>query len=408
MAKKHSLLGPSSAKRWMSCPPSVRLTEKMPDTTSPWAAEGTLAHDVAELKVKKKFTDPMGDQTFKRRLKKLSETKLFDVDGKERDLKDYWPEMLSATEEYLDYITGVVMSYPKRPHVAVEVELKFDRYAKGGFGTCDCLVLGGSELHIIDFKFGRGVPVSAENNPQMMLYALGALELYGALYDIRDIVLTIFQPRADGDTVKEWSISRDDLVNWGVFTVRPLAEKAFAGEGEFHGGDWCRFCRAKDTCRARADQYTALEDFGTPNSKAETGILPKPPLLSDAEVGTVLEKAVALEKWVTDLKEYALTACLAGKEIPGWKAVEGRKTRIWDDPDTAFADITAAGIEEAMLYERKPLTLAGIEKMLGKARFTEVAGTHVTVSAGKPALAPESDKREAITLKPSASEDFAS
>ena len=300
------------------------------------------------------------------------------------------------------------MSYPKRPHVAVEVELKFDRYAKGGFGTCDCLVLGGSELHIIDFKFGRGVPVSAENNPQMMLYALGALELYGALYDIRDIVLTIFQPRADGDTVKEWSISRDDLVNWGVFTVRPLAEKAFAGEGEFHGGDWCRFCRAKNTCRARADQYTALEDFGTPNSKAETGILPKPPLLSDAEVGTVLEKAVALEKWVTDLKEYALTACLAGKEIPGWKAVEGRKTRIWDDPDTAFADITAAGIEEAMLYERKPLTLAGIEKMLGKARFTEVAGTHVTVSAGKPALAPESDKREAITLKPSASEDFAS
>ena len=406
MAKKHSLLGPSSAKRWMSCPPSVRLTEKMPDTTSPWAAEGTLAHDVAELKVKKKFTDPMGDQTFKRRLKKLSETKLFGVDGKERDLKEYWPEMLSATDEYLDYITGVVMSYSKRPHVAVEVELKFDRYAKGGFGTCDCLVLGGSELHIIDFKFGKGVPVSAENNPQMMLYALGALELYGSLYDIHDIVLTIFQPRADGDTVKEWSISSDDLVNWGVFTVRPLAEKAFAGEGEFHGGDWCRFCRAKNTCRARADQYTALEDFGAPNSKAETGVLPKPPLLSDAEVGEVLEKAVVLEKWVTDLKEYALTACLAGKEIPGWKAVEGRKTRVWDDPDSAFVDITAAGIEEAMLYERKPLTLAGIEKMLGKARFTEIAGTHVTVSAGKPALAPESDKREAITLKPSAEEDF--
>ena len=135
-------------------------------------------------------------------------------------------------------------------------------------------------------------------------------------------------------------------------------------------------------------------------------MLPKPPLLSDAEVGEVLEKAVVLEKWVTDLKEYALTACLAGKEIPGWKAVEGRKTRVWDDPDSAFVDITAAGIEEAMLYERKPLTLAGIEKMLGKARFTEIAGTHVTVSAGKPALAPESDKREAITLKPSAEEGF--
>ncbi|WP_085832883.1 DUF2800 domain-containing protein [Clostridium merdae] len=406
MPKKHSILGPSSAKRWMSCPPSVRLTEKMPDTTSPWAAEGTLAHNVAELKVKKKFTDPMGEQTFKRRLKKLGETKLFDESGKERNPKEYWPETLSATDDYLDYITGVVMSYPKRPHVSVEVELNFDRYAKGGFGTCDCLVLGGSELHIIDFKFGKGVPVSAENNPQMMLYALGALELYGALYDIHDIVLTIFQPRADGDTVKEWSISRNDLVDWGVFTVRPLAEKAFAGEGEFRGGDWCRFCRAKNTCRARADQYTALEDFGAPNSKTKTGKLPVPPLLSDAEVGGVLEKAIALEKWVADLKDYAITSCLAGKEIPGWKAVEGRKTRVWDDPDAAFADITTAGIEEAMLYERKPLTLAGIEKMLGKARFTEVAGAHVTVSSGKPALAPVSDKRDAITNKPSAEEDF--
>lgn len=406
MAKKHSILGPSSAKRWMNCPPSVRLTEKMPDTTSVWAAEGTLAHDIAELKVKKKFTDPMGEQTFKRRLKKLSETKLFDVDGKERNPKEYWPEMLSATDAYLDFITGVVMSYSKRPHVAVEVELAFDRYAKGGFGTCDCLVLGGSELQIIDFKFGKGVPVSAENNPQMMLYALGAIELYGNFYDIHDIVLTIFQPRADGDTVKQWSISRNALLDWGVFTVRPLAEKAFAGEGEFNDGEWCRFCRAKDTCRARADRYTALEDFGAPNSIAQTGTLPKPPLLSDAEVGEVLTKGEAIAKWVADLKEYALTACLEGKIIPGWKAVEGISKRSWIDQEKAFANITAAGIAESLLYERKPLTAPALEKALGKEVFKEVAELHVFKPAGKAALVSESDKRDAITNKPSAEEDF--
>ena len=392
--RKHALLTASGAHRWMSCTPSARLEETLPDSTSEYAKEGTLAHSIAELKVRKKFIEPMGPKAFNTRMNKLKKDPL------------YQEEMQACTDGYLDYITGVSMQYPSRPYMAVEKKLDFSRYVPEGWGTGDCIIIGGNTLHVIDYKHGKGVPVSPEDNPQLKLYGLGALEAYGMLYDIHNIVLTIFQPRADGDTVKEWSISRDDLANWGVFTVRPLAEKAFAGEGEFHGGDWCRFCRARNTCRARADQYTALEDFGSPHSKTVTGTLPMPPLLSDAEVGAVLEKAVSLEKWVSDLKEYALTACLAGKEIPGWKAVEGRKTRIWDDPDAAFADITAAGIEEAMLYERKPLTLAGIEKMLGKARFTEVAGTHVTVSNGKPALAPLSDSREAISLKPSAAEDF--
>lgn len=392
--RKHALLTASGAHRWMNCSPSARLEETMPDSTSEYAAEGTLAHEIAELKVRKKFLEPMGPKAFNTKMNKLKKSPL------------YQEEMQTCTEDYLDYITGVSMQYSTRPYMAVEKKLDFSRYVPEGFGTGDCIIIGGNTLHVIDYKHGKGVPVSPEDNPQLKLYGLGALEAYGNFYDIHDIVLTIFQPRADGDTVKQWSISRNALLDWGVFTVRPLAEKAFAGEGEFKGGEWCRFCRAKDTCRTRADRYTALEDFGAPNSMAQTGTLPKPPLLSDAEVGEVLEKAIALEKWVTDLKEYALTACLAGKEIPGWKAVEGRKTRIWDDPDTAFADITAAGIEEAMLYERKPLTLAGIEKMLGKARFTEVVGTHVTVSNGKPALASATDKREAITMNPTAEEDF--
>ena len=298
------------------------------------------------------------------------------------------------------------MSYSTRPYIAVERRLDFSRYVPEGFGTGDCIIIGGDTLHVIDYKHGKGVVVDVENNPQLMLYGLGALEAYSVLYNMKHVALTVAQPRADCDSIKEWTIDRDKLLDWGVFTVRPVAEKAFAGEGEFCGGDWCRFCRARNTCRARAGQYTALEDFGSLNSKTETGKLPVPPLLSDAEIGDILQRAINLEKWVSDLKEYALSACLEGKEIPGWKAVEGRKTRAWDDPDAAFTDITAAGIDEAMLYEQKPLTLAATEKLLGKGRFTEIAGSHVIVSTGKPTLAPESDSREAISLKPSAVEDF--
>ena len=396
MPTQHALLTASGSHRWMNCPPSARLEETLPDSTSEYAAEGTLAHSIAELKVRKKFVEAMGARSYNSKMKKLEADPL------------YQTEMQSCTDEYLDYITGIYMSYPTRPYITVERRLDFSRYVPEGFGTGDCIIIGGDTLHVVDYKHGRGVVVDVENNPQLMLYGLGALETYGMLYNIKTVAFTVVQPRADGDSIKEWSIDRDKLLDWGVFTAKPAAEKAFAGEGEFCGGDWCRFCRAKNTCRARAGQYTALEDFGAPNSKTETGKLPVSPLLSDAEIGEVLQKAIDLEKWAADLKEYALTACLAGKEIPGWKAVEGRKTRAWDDADAAFADITAAGTEETMLYERKPLTLAAVEKMLGKARFTEVAGTHVTVSTGKPSLAPESDKREAITLKPTAAEDFAS
>lgn len=392
--RKHALLTASGASRWMHCPPSARLEETLPDSTSEYAKEGTLAHSIAELKVRKKFLEPMGPKAFNTRMNKLKKDPL------------YQEEMQTCTDDYLDYITGVSMQYSTRPYMAVEKKLDFSRYVPEGFGTGDCIIIGGNTLHVIDYKHGKGVPVSPEDNPQLKLYGLGALEAYGMLYDIHDIVLTIFQPRADGDTVKEWSISRDDLVNWGVFAVRPLAEKAFAGEGEFHGGDWCRFCRAKNTCRARTDQYTALEDFGCPNSKTETGKLPKPPLLSDAEVGEVLTRGEDIAKWVADLKEYALTALLAGREIPGWKAVEGTSKRSWIDQEKAFADIAAAGIEEALLYERKPLTAPALEKELGKELFKEVAERHVFKPAGKATAVPESDKRPAITLKPSAEEDF--
>lgn len=392
--RKHAILPASGAARWMACTPSARLEEKFPDTGSEYAAEGTLAHSVAELKVRKKFVEPMGPRTYHTRLNKLKKDPL------------YQDEMDRYTNDYLDYISKVYLSYPSKPHVAVELKLDLSRYAPESFGTGDCIILGGDTLHVIDFKYGKGVIVNPEHNPQLMLYGLGALDAYGMLYNPTHIVLTIFQPRAEGDTVKEWEISRDELVNWGVFTVRPAAETAFAGKGEFKSGNWCRFCRAKAQCRARAGTNTALEDFGAPNSKTETGGFPKPPLLTDAEVGDVLQRGMDLEKWLSDLKEYALSAVLAGKDIPGWKAVEGRSRRTFDDIEKAFDDIKAAGVDEAMLYERKPLTLAAVEKVLGKPKFTEIAGAHVITPPGKPTLVPESDNRPPYNPKPSAEDDF--
>ena len=381
--RKHAILPASGAARWMACTPSARLEEQFPDTGSDYAAEGTLAHSIAELKVRKKFVEPMGLRKFNTRMNKLKKD------------PHYQEEMQRYTDDYLDYVSKVVMSYSSAPHVAVELKLDLSRYAPESFGTGDCIILGGDTLHVIDFKYGKGVPVGVENNPQLMLYGLGALEAYGMLYNPTHIVLTIFQPRAEGDTVKEWKISRDNLINWGTNTVRPAAEAAFTGKGKFKPGDWCRFCRARATCRARAGANTALEDFKgihVPSKKA-AGSFPKPPLLTDAEVGDVLQRGIDIEKWLSDLKEYALSAVLNGKEIPGWKAVEGRSRRTFDDIEKAFNDIKAAGVDEAMLYERRPLTLAAIEKALGKPKFVEIAGAHVVTPPGKPTLVPESDKR---------------
>lgn len=396
--RKHAILPASGAARWMACTPSARLEEQFPDIGSEYAAEGTLAHAIAELKVRKKFVEPLGPRAYHTRLNKLKKDPL------------YQDEMDRYTDDYLDYVSKVVMSYPSAPHVAVELKLDLSRYAPESFGTGDCIVLGGDTLHVIDFKYGKGVVVSPGHNPQLMLYGLGALDAYGMLYSPQKVILTIFQPRAEGDTVKEWEISRDDLVNWGVFTVRPAAEAAFAGKGEFKPGEWCRFCRAKAQCRARAGANTALEDFANATDPREPKgphfPLPMPPLLTDAEVGDVLRRGIDLEKWVSDLKEYALSAVLDGKTIPGWKAVEGRSRREFDDLTKTFDDLKAAGIDEAMLYERRPLTLAAVEKVLGKPKFSEIAGSHVIQQPGKPTLVPESDKRPPYNPKPTAEEDF--
>lgn len=390
MPDKHAILSPSAAHRWLHCTPAPRVEAEFPETTSEYAEEGRLAHSVCELAAKKKFT-VMNNRTYNSRLKKLK------ADPKWDD------EMLSTAATYVEHLTEHAIRFEHAPYVALEVQVDITDYAPEAFGTCDCVMIGGDELIITDYKHGKGVPVSAQDNPQMLLYALGALKLYRPIYGdmIRRVSTYIDQPRLgsyDGA-----SMTVEELLAWGE-SIKPKAAAAFMGTGEFAPGEWCRFCRAKAKCRARANQNTALEDFKdciplgrSIPMQAEydaTGFKPSN-CLTDEEIGALLVRAEGLVAWYNDLKEYALAACLNGKTIPGWKAVEGRSTRAWTDQDAALDALMAGGVEEAIIYDRVPKTLAQLEKVIGKQRFGELVGGMIIKSPSKPALAAESDKRPA-------------
>lgn len=381
--RAHALLSASASHRWLACTPSVTLEEQFPNSTSEYAEEGTLAHEIAELKLRKYFTEPMSQRTFTTRLNKMKKHEL------------YQEEMLKHTDTYLDYLKEISISLSSVPYVAVEKRINYSAYAPEGFGTVDCLMIGGETLFVNDFKYGKGVAVSAENNPQMKLYALGAYLEYSFLYPIKEIRLAIVQPRLN--SISEFTLTVDELLAWGE-EIKPIAQKAFNGEGEFVPGEHCKFCRAKAQCRARAEQFSALADF--------TAL--KPPLLTDEEVGQMIEKGQHVEAWIKSLKEYALAQCLKGNEIPGWKAVEGRGSRDYVDQDTAFAHLKENGIDEALLYDRVPLTVAKIEKVLAKKEFKSLLEEPglIKKSVGKPTLAPITDKRAAVTNSPDAASDF--
>lgn len=382
----HALLSASGAHRWLACPPSAKLEEQFPDTTSDAAREGTLAHELAELKVRNYFyTTDFGKRKLNAAVKKLQK-------------EDLWQdEMMGYTDQYLDYIRVVAMADRIQGTAEIEKKVDFGRWAPGGFGTADCLLLKGNQLHVIDFKYGKGVPVSAEENPQMMLYALGARDMYGILYHFDEFHLHIIQPRIDN--VSEWTCTEEELLEFGSY-VKERSALAIDGAGEFCPGEsQCRFCRARSRCAARAEHNVKLA-FSPDLGK-------KPPLISNGQMGEYLRLGAGVAKWLAELKDCALAECLAGNEVPGWKAVEGRSTREWTDMDAAFEVLEKSGVApEEMLWERKPLTLAQVEKMVGKRDFQDAVGSYVAVRRGKPALVQEADSREAITNKITAEEAF--
>lgn len=381
--RAHALLSASSAHRWLYCTPSARLEEQFPDTVSVAAKEGTLAHELAEARLKNYFFSvDFGKRKLTGFIKKLKGEELWQE------------EMLGHTETYLDYVKRIALGFQSAPYVAIEKQVDYGTYAKGGFGTADCVLVSGSTLYVIDFKYGKGVPVSAEGNPQLSLYALGAYEAYKILYPITEVQLAIVQPRLD--SISEWGCTVEELLEFGEF-VKRQADLAWKGEGNFQPGEkTCRFCRARAVCRARAEE----------NVKLAFAVGKKPPLVTDSEVGEYLRQGEDVDAWLKDLKEYALGQCLAGKEIPGWKAVEGRGSRDWTDMEEAFRVLQEKEVPKALLYEEKPLTLAQVEKAIGKKEFNELVGKYVKKNPGKPALAPESDKRPAITNKITAEEAF--
>lgn len=399
----HALLSASSAHRWLACTAAPRFEEQFPSGTSEYAEEGQTAHSVCELYAQKHFT-PMTKRKFNAELKKLTNRPY------------YSDEMLKTAEAYVEYLNSKALSYPSTPYVTQEVKVDFSEYVPEGFGTCDCVMIGGDTLHITDYKHGKGVAVSAVENPQMRLYALGALKMFAPVYGdaIKKVSMGICQPRLS-DEASEDCLTVEELRAWGE-SIKPTAEEAYNGPGTFCPGEHCRFCRGKAQCRARADQNTAFEDFKdcaiagkaapelanlTPEARAVIGL---PPMLTDAEIADLLVRAESLVQWYKDLQEYATTAILAGKEIPGWKVVAGKSNRAFTNVDEVFSKVIDAGYDEALLYERKPITLTGVEKLLGKAKFEEVLASYVTKPLGKPTLAPMSDKREPYS---STATDFA-
>ena len=363
----HSVLGASVADRWMNCTPSAQLTAGMEDETTTFAAEGTAAHALCEWKVRKALKMRAG----------------------RRPTSDYWTdEMEEVTDDYRDFIMDLVGQAKltcKDPVTLIEQHLDFSCYVPDGFGTGDFLLVADKELNVVDFKYGRGVAVYADHNPQMMLYALGALNLFDCLYDIEQVTMTIFQPRLS--SISTWTISAEELYKWAEEVLKPKAELAAKGEGEFISGSWCRFCKARNTCRARAESFLEL-------AKME---FQPPALLLDEEVAEVMEKADELSKWASDVMAYAQAEAIEnGKHWNGYKLVEGRSTRRFIDEKKVEEAAKGAGYTD--IYNKSLITLTAFEKLMGKDTFKEVLGSFVTKPAGKLTLVPVSDKRPEVTV----------
>lgn len=360
----HSIYSASGAHRWMACPPSALLEQQFPSETSSFAEEGTAAHDLAEHKLKK---------ALKMRSRKPNS-------------KYQTDEMDEMTDLYVEYCLEVIEKAKescKDLQILIEQKLDFSDYVPEGFGTGDLVIVGTGTLHVIDLKYGRGVIVSAERNPQMMLYALGALSLFEMLYDIDKVSMTIIQPRVDNFSTYELSV--DELLTWAEEELKPKALLASQGEGEFCAGEHCRFCRARNQCRARTLKNLELLKYEFSD----------PALLSDDEIAEIIGVAEELSKWASDIYTYATALAInEGKEWDGFKLVEGRTRRKFTDEELVAETAKAAGYTD--IYKQSLITITEMERLMGKKKFGEILGTFVEKPKGKLTLVPETDKRQAV------------
>lgn len=378
MPSEHARLNPSAAERWLNCPGSIALSDQCPPAgTTDYAEEGTRAHAVAEAKLR--FVN-----------------KEITLNGMRNLIKPHEPdgEMDEATDYYRDAVTEIYYSAGNDAELLIEQKFTLDKWVPGGFGTSDAVVIGGGVINVIDLKYGKGIRVDAEDNPQLRLYALGAVNMFESLYDFDTVRMTIVQPRLDHISTAEMSLNV--LVNWADTVVKPTAKRAAAGCNEITAGDWCRFCPAKAVCRIRAEY----------NLETERLKFKDPALLDNDEVGDVLTRGTALKTWLKDVEDHVLRRALEGEHFDGWKLVEGRSNRKITDEIEAVKKLTAAGMDEALLYERKFYGITQLEKNVGKKKLSDILGKLIDKPAGKPTLVPESDKRKPINPAAKAADDF--
>lgn len=384
MPDVHAVLSASSAHRWMHCPGSVALCQNVPDKGSKYAEEGTLAHSLAELMINYNL-GRLTKTEFGKKIKKLQEDPFYS-----QEMQDYIEDYVRNIWE----LTNEAKSHSKDAELLTEQRLDFSAWVPEGFGTGDVVIVYDKVIHIVDLKYGKGVGISAEDNPQLMLYGLGALATYDMLYDIETVKLTIIQPRLDN--ISTYEVYADDLLAWGETVVKPAAEKALMEDAPCEAGDWCRFCKVRATCRTRKDAMTELAKMEFRDAR----------LLEDSEIGEVLRLADQLTAWANDVKEYAQQEAENGKKWDGWKLVEGRSNRKYSDETKVAEALIKAGYAESLLYERKLYGITAMEKIIGKKPLTEFCGSLIIKPAGKPVLVPESDERPELSSTDSAIKDF--
>lgn len=368
----HARFSPSSAYRRLNCPPSLVLEEQFEDEESHYAAEGSAGHALAEHLIKKHL---------KQR-------------GRRPVSNYYSDELLEAVDEYVSYVISEIEEAKricKNPLFFVEQRVNASEYVDECFGTADMVIITDKVAHIVDLKLGKGVPVFAEQNPQLMIYGLGILSIAELLYDIESVRLSIFQPRLN--SLSTWDISSMELKAWGENVLKPRGAMALMGTGDFMSGNWCRFCKARNQCRARAEEFLEL-------AKME---FREPALLSDEEIAEVLKVSDELAKWASDIYAFAQDqAIVHGKQWNGYKLVEGRSNRKYTSEEEVAQAAIAAGFSD--IYKRSLVTITEMERLMGKKEFAKTLGHLVYKPQGKVTLVSDSDKREAVTKTTAAAE----
>lgn len=379
--RAHALLSASGASRWINCTPSARLEEEYgKDETSTYAAEGTLAHEFAELIIRHTILHELSQAEFEVRYYELIENDL------------YTEDMLDYVYQYVDYVKDeLTASCTETADAILIVEEKVDlrQWIPESFGSCDAIIIADGTMKVMDLKYGKGVPVSAIGNKQLMLYALGAYDKYCLMYNITQIDLHIVQPRINN--INSWSVNTEELLKWADTTVIPAAQMAFDGKGQLKSGDWCKFCKVKARCRElyKANIELAKYDFASPQD-----------LLTDEEIADIIDKVPRLVEWANSVLAYATEEAVEnGKVWPGHKLVAGRYTRKFTNEIDVANTLMKEGFERDIIFDTKLKSLTALEKVTGKKAFEALLGAYVVKSEGKPTLVPLSDKRPAIGME---------